>query len=265
MTSVSINVVLEDLSLILNVVAVARVIQLRLHRVYPLFLSFLSASLILQSAAVGFGTKSLAFFYTFVVLDPLRNVLYLLVVWELFSVIFRNYAGLRSLSRWVMGIAAAISPIGLILSLAAHGSVFDAHSKWFVPTIVRFERGIAIGLVIFILILLYFISRYPIKLPRNSVVLCMLYSLWFIGYAALLLAASFLPISNGRRLVNEGTAIIEICCYASWALLLSKAGEYSETRVRRDISPEHEQVLIGELNAMNEMLLRAGRSVSHTR
>jgi hypothetical protein len=56
--------------------------------------------------------------------------------------------------------------------------------------------------------------------------------------------------------------VLEIGSYLGWAILLSKAGEYQETRVRRDITPEHEKVLIGELNAMNQLLLRAGRSIS---
>jgi len=90
----------------------------------------------------------------------------------------------------------------------------------------------------------------------------MLYSIWLLGDAALLLASSFLPEDFGQSIVNNGQPLFEIGCYLGWALLLSQTGEYQETRVRRDLSPEHEKVLIGELNAMNEMLLRAGRSIS---
>ncbi len=79
---------------------------------------------------VAFGTKSHVFFYSYVVLEPVRNVIFILVVWELFSLIFRNYAGLRSLSSWVMGGAAAVAPIGFVLSLLFRGSVFGTYSVY---------------------------------------------------------------------------------------------------------------------------------------
>jgi hypothetical protein len=130
--------------------------------------------------------------------------------------------------------------------------------------VLKFERGITLSLVAFIIVMLYFISRYPIKLPRNNVVLCMLYSIWFLGDSAVLLIGTFLP----RRYVwaeNNAIALLEIGSYLGWTLLLSRTGEFQETRVRRDVTPADERLLIGELNAMNDMLLRAGRSISHGR
>src|SRR5450631_1272493 len=152
MTSASVEQILQVLSLVFDLLAVTRLLQLRLCRVYPLFFTFLCIPLIPQTVLVLFGgTDSKLFFYTWGVVEPIRNVIYLLVVWELFSVIFRNYAGLRSVSRWVMGAAAGIAPIGLLLTLAAPGShLFNKYSLG----LIRFERGVAFGMVIFIVILL---------------------------------------------------------------------------------------------------------------
>jgi hypothetical protein len=261
LTSASIESLLQILSLVCGLLAVARVVQLGLVRTYPCFFSFLCIPAVLQVVVVSYGYRSLVFFWAWASLEPLRMISYILVVWELFSAVFRNYAGLRSLSRWVMGLAAVFAPIGLILTVFAPDSSILPKAKSF--RLVRFERGITFGLVIFIVILLYFISKYPIKLPRNLVVLCMLYSVWFLGDSALLLSLSFLPESSLDR-VNDGLALFEIASYVGWAGLLSKAGEYQETRVRSHISIERERILIGELNAMNEVLLRAGRSISHS-
>ncbi len=259
MMSASVDSVLQFLSLFCDIVLIVRLTQLKLFRVYPFFFASLCIPLALQTVVVLYGTGSITFLNSFLILQPIRNILYILVVWELFSVIFRNYAGLRSLSRWVMGVAAAIAPVGFILSMASSGQAFKSH---LVLQVVRFERGIAFGLIIFILIMLYFISRYPIKLPRNNVIHCMVFSVWLLGDAALLLASGFLPKNPGAQIINDGLALLEIGCYLGWTLLLSKTGEYQETRVRRDISPEHERVLIGELDAMNALLLRAGRSIA---
>lgn len=259
MISASVESLLQVLSLLFCLVAVARLIHLRLVRVYPLFFSFLCIPLVLQVVLLLYGVGSNQFFHAYVWLEPIRIISYILVVWELFSAVFRNYAGLRSLSRWVMGLAAALAPIGLILTAIAPGSRFYLSGSL---GYIRFERGITFGLVIFIIVLLYFISKYPIKLPRNNVVLCVLYSIWFLGDSALLLSVSFLP-SEYANIVNDGLAVLEIGSYIGWAALLSKTGEFQETRIRQHISPERERVLIGELVSMNEVLLRAGRSVSH--
>lgn len=264
MTSASLDSAVSLVSLLCNAFVVVRVIQLGLYRIYRYFFLFLCTPLLINLPGAVFGTRSVPFFWTYVVLEPIRNVLYILVVWELFSVIFKNYAGLRSLSRWVMGLAAIVAPLGFILSIIAKGSQAFRGSVY-VPVLVRFERGLAFGLVIFILIMLFFISRYPIKLPRNSIVHCILYSVWFVGDAAILLASGFLPMSMGSHVVNTGQPVLEIACYLGWSLFLSKAGEYQQAQVRRDISPEQEQFLIHELDAINEMVLRAGRSISHTR
>lgn len=263
MISASIDSALEVLSLLINVAAVIRLTQLKLYRVYPFFFAFLCIPIPMQAGGVLYGMRSHLVFWCYVILEPILNILFILVVWELFSGIFRNYKGLRSLSRWVMGGAAAIAPIGFVFSIAAPGSVYK--ESMYIRDLVRFERGIAMGLVIFIIIMLYFISRYPIKLPRNNVVLCMLYSVWFLGDAAILLGSSFIHSAYGPRIVNGAESFLGIGCYLGWTCLLSKAGEYQEIRVRRDIAPEHERALIGELDAMNEMLLRAGRSISHSR
>ena len=263
MTSTSIETVLQFISFVLAFCVVVRLIQFKLYRVYPLFFALLSLDLFLQTVVVIYTTSSIVFLWCFVILEPVRNILYILVVWELFSVIFHNYAGLRSLSRWVMGIASVLASGFFILTLFAAGSaVFNASAK--ARMVLKVERGIALALVIFIIVMLYFISRYPIRLPRNNVVLCMLYSIWFLTDAAILLVASRLP-KGYVSAENKALALLDIGAYLGWALLLSKAGELQETRVRRVISPEDEQALIGELNSMNELLIRAGRSISHTR
>jgi len=258
MTSASVELIIQVCSLAANLIVVLRMLSLGLYRVYPLFFSFLCLMAVPESSSLFFGAGSKQFFYTYVYVEPLLNLFYILVVWELFSVIFRNYAGLRSLSRWMMGIAAAIAPIGFFLTIFAPG----AHAfKGYSLRLIKFERGLALGLVIFIIILLFFISRYPIKLPRNNIVHCMLYSIWFSGVAALLVLASFVP-KGYPHAINASLVLLGLFCYLGWAFLLSKTGEYQETRVRQNISPEREKALIGELNAMNDVLLRAARSIS---
>lgn len=263
MTGASIDSALSYVFLVSVLLLVGRLVVLQLFRTYPLFLAFVCVNGLQAAAEVYLGTSNVLYFYTYACLEPIHILLSVLVVWELFSVIFRNYAGLRSLSRWVMGGAGVIALLGFVLSIAGRGSII--HGSGYLRFLVRFERGVAFGLVIFIILMLYFISRYPIKLPRNNVTHSIIYSIWFLGDAAILLASSFLPSGYGLRAVNDGLLVFDIGCYLGWTLLLSKDGEYQEARVRRDISPETEKALIGELDTLNEMLLRAGRSMAGRR
>lgn len=261
MTRASIEKIFEGFCFLSNLIALLRFLQVQLYVVYPIFSVFLFLHLFIDSSAFFFGVQSVPYFYTFIVVEPLLNVAYLLMVWELFSVIFRDYAGLRSLSRWVMGGAAAL---GAGFSLVMLGVVAtQPHLKTWVPRLAVFERTVTSALVVFIIILLFFISRYPIKLSRNSIVQSLLCSLWFLIDATYCLLWAVLPSRYSLQLDNIQIAAQGLM-FLSWATLLSQAGQQQPGRVRRNISPEREKALIGELDALNDSLMRAGRSISHS-
>jgi len=259
MTSASADLFLLYASLLLAVLLIFRLAVTRLYKIYPSFFAFLTVCALLLATAIAFGSSALPYFYVYVVLQPVRIILSAFVVWELFRVIFRNYAGLRSLSEWVMGVAAGVALLGFILSMVGNSTAF--HASRYLLALIRLERGVALGLVIFIVIVLYFVSRYPIRLPRNNVAHCILYSIWFMADATILLAAAFVQGKQGERVINEALTGVEILCYLGWIFLLSKEGEYRETQVRKPISVETEKALIIELDSLNQMLERAGRSI----
>jgi hypothetical protein len=259
MTSAPIDLALLYVALFSVILLIIRLAVTRLFKVYPAFFAFLCVCAVLQGAAIVFGVSDRLYFFTYIILQPVRIFLSGLVVWELFRVIFKNYAGLRSLSEWAMGVAAGIALFGFVLSLVGSGAAFKPSPS--VQMLLRIERGVDMGLVIFVLIMLYFVSRYPIKLPRNNVAHTILYSIWFLGDAGILLASSFLSRPVAERLVNTGQTLFEIGCYLGWILLLSKEGEHRETQVRKPISAETEKALIIELDSLNQMLERAGRSI----
>src|SRR5262249_22743576 len=133
MTSASIDSGLQVLSLLFNLLLIARLIQVGLVKGYRFFFLFLCVSAGLSIAALTIGTADVRFLKVYTYLEPLRIVLFILVVWELFSAIFRNYAGLRSLSRWIMGVAAAIAPVGMILAVTV-GEAQAYRASFFVRT-----------------------------------------------------------------------------------------------------------------------------------
>jgi hypothetical protein len=259
--SASIESTITIVCLLANLFAIARLWQLKLISSYPILFFWLCAALPNGFAFAFWGPIDKRYFYTYVVSELILLVLHLLVVWEMFSVIFEQYKGIRSLSRWVMGIAATLSAIASSGIMAVTVTGQRSFAKKTLPLLNNVERAEASALVLFILILLFFISRYPIKLPRNIVVHSAAYSVYFLSSAAgLLLFNSLSP--HAAHFANAFMTCIQAGCYLAWGLLLSREGERTVTKVRQNLSPERERILIGELDALNATLLRASCSIS---
>src|SRR5579864_8101291 len=107
MPSDSVQWVLQFLSLIACVAAVVRVFQTRLNRVYPFFACYFLFPLILQTIVVRYGDRSPQICFTYPLLEPLRSLFYVVVVWELLTKAFQHYPGLRGLTRWMAVLSTA--------------------------------------------------------------------------------------------------------------------------------------------------------------
>ena len=91
------------------------------------------------------------------------------MVLELYSLVLQNYKGLQTVGRWVFLIAMTLAV--LISGLSVLPSWGNPNEK--VPVIFYFAligRGIFFSLVLFILLILFFLSWYPISLSRNLVI-----------------------------------------------------------------------------------------------
>ena len=219
----SIGWLLQLISLLCCLAAVCRLIQIKLFRSYPFFAWYFLLPFVLQMVVLRYGVRSPQICYAFPLLEPIRCIVYILVVWELVSTTFQNCAALRPLKRLTIGMTF-IAATGLILTFAAPGSHIY-HGT--ILSIVRFERGIAFSLGIFTAAFLGLTWKYSIKLPRNSMVLFLFWSTWFLGDSAMLMAASLLP-AGLSFVVNGGLAVFEVTSYIGWTLLLSKADETEE-------------------------------------
>lgn len=249
---------LLPLTVVATGAVIVRLVHSGLARVYPIFLCLMALNVALQFPAVLFGLSSRRYFYIYAAVEPIMEFFYVFVVLELFSKIFRNYPGLRSLSRLVLGVGGALAPVGFVLAVAAPGvAIF---SSKYLTKMVAFQRGLDMTLVIFILLMLFFISRYPIRLPRNTIVHCTIYCIWFLGEAFVFLGSSLLSGAS-VYLVNVSLSVLQVGCCLGWAMMLSREGETRETRIRQRISRQQEESLIHQLGTLNSLLLRVGGSI----
>src|ERR1041385_8014565 len=121
-----------------------------------------------------------AYSWTWVHTEPILWFSYILLVSELYSLVLQKYKGLETVGRWVLYIAV---PIAITISIV---SVLPSLQKPASELPIRFyfdlvNRGIMFALVIFILLILSFLSWYPITLSRNVVIHCVICTIFLIS------------------------------------------------------------------------------------
>jgi len=251
----SILSLLWGFSIVANATAALRLYQLDLNRVYRFFFLYLvirtARSLVLLPFSLGGNTYALIYLATL----PILWVFYILIVLELYSLVLQNYSGIYSLSRWTLYgallFSIAVSALTLIPTWGSEKSMLLFWST-------TVERGVDFSLVIFLLLILIFLSRYPVALNRNIIVHCIVYTVFFLGTSMTILVRNVVGHEVMRQL-NNVLEVLSTACYLAWIFFLTSAGESRITMLRHNWSPEDEQRLIEQLNNINATLLRAAR------
>ena len=148
-------------------------------------------------------------------------------------------------------IAAAISILTLIPKLR------PAQRSNLLPYLLPADRGVNFGLAIFLLVMLFLLSRFPVKPSRNVMVHAALYTLFFLCSALNILIHTFWGNRTPEALNLASSAITSACGWG-WFLLLRKDGEDTHMTLPH-YSPEEEERILLKLDALNETLLK----VSH--
>jgi hypothetical protein len=116
------------------------------------------------------------------------------------------------------------------------------------------ERGIQTALAIFIILILCFLSFFPVKLSRNVRVHALVFSIFFLSTTFVLLMRSLFGMHLADQ-VNEMLMGITAASVVAWLTLLRPAGEDSR-RAPAPVGPEYESRLLAHLDSLNAALLR---------
>lgn len=235
-----------------------RLFQSGLYKKYPAFtwlFVFWAADLVYPLLL---PQNSAAYLYLWITTEPLFRILFVLVVLELFRLILEQYRGLYSLGRWVLYGSSAIAAIISVLTLLPHISAAMPQRTRHLGYVYAFDRGVDLSLVIIILLMLVFLSRFPITLSRNVLVHVTLYSLYFLSSSMYGLVWKMLGLKTYAQVdtVFQG---ISAACTVAWLFLLTPKGEEIPAR-RIKFSPEYEVRALGKLEALNQTLLKIGKS-----
>jgi hypothetical protein len=229
-----------------------------LYRKYPVFTGYFLFAAADQVWPVLLSQKSLAYFWLFVVTEPLSRIFFIFAVLEFYRLMLEKHPGLYSLGRWVLYGGSLVSVTVSILLLLPHITPAMTQRSVHLGYIYAFDRGVDFSLTVFVLLALLFISQYPVTLSRNMLAFAGLYSVYFLSNGT---------YSFVRRVVWKHSApvpdvifsgIVAACCVAWFFLLTRKGEEVPGTRLR--FSEAYEARLLGKLDSLNQILLKSTKS-----
>ena len=238
-----------------SVLMVLNLYRTGLYHRYPIFFAFFIFRIPNSIWPLFLEVSSYLYLRVWVMTEFIALGFYVLMVVELYKLVLEKYKGLYSLGRWALYLSLAISVGISAISLLPQIKPSMPQRSKIMFYMVATERGIQTGLAIFIVLILCFLSFFPVNLSRNVRVHALVFSVFFLSSTFMLLMRSLF----GMRLVNEFNTIVLGVTAASvvaWLVLLRAAGEESR-RAPVPFGQEHESRLLAHLDSLNAALLRA--------
>ena len=248
--------VVSAISLILMTVLVMKLYATGLARHYRYFSFYLlfevAITTLLMSAKNGSTTYARIWLFS----RPGMWVLGLLVLLEIYGLVMVRYPGIASLMRAAVMAAVLLS---LVVSLLTLGLDFqNPHEKFpILRCAFAIQRTVDGTMALSLVVPLLFIAQFPVRLCRNVVVHCLLFStMTGMGAGALFLRNRL--GSEYNALTNLAMTCCSILCLTAWVAAIDRRGQIVEQAVGPMASPETEQQLLERLRAFNEILVRSG-------
>jgi hypothetical protein len=189
---------------------------------------------------------------------PVLWVLCLMVLLEVYSLVLEKYPGIASLMRWTVTgaaiVSAAISIISLTLDFRNPNEPFPILRVAFAV-----QRTVDATMAISLVAPLLFMLQFPVRLSRNAVLHCLLFSA-LVGVEAGCLFARNWYGAESAPMFNLVMSMGTLLCRLGWIFWLTRKGEVSQRPVGPMCSPEMEQQLLDQLHAFNTVLLNKRRT-----
>jgi hypothetical protein len=239
------------------VVATTRLLGVGSAGRFPALFSYLVFLAVLNIDLGLLAYESNAYFYNYFFLEILKCALSVVAVRELVSLIFEDYPGIGTVGRWVICAAVPVC-LGVSVLVAFFFWNGGPRGRSTVFYLEISQRSVFFTLAVVIIALLFTLSRYPLRLPRNTVISC-------VSFSALLLSDAFRLLIDGlaappylyNRYVDWSESVFSGVCMVAWAVLLSARDDTVPARITF-LNPREEH-LLQELAALNQVLARVAR------
>jgi hypothetical protein len=255
---------LQVTSLLASGLTAIKLFRTGLHRRYRVFFWYFIFRVANGVWPLFVGIKSSVYFYFWFFSEPLNLIFYVWVVLELCRLVLERHRGLYTLGRWAMYFGMAIS-VGLsILSLMAkirrappQRSEIKKLSVSIINYLYATDRGVTFCLAIFLLLMVFLLSRYPVPLSKNVVLHATLYTVFFLSNTLSVILSSVFGLELFSA-IDTGLMGVSCACALAWLFFLNPKGEEVRMTIPH-FGPEHEERLLLQLDSLNTTLLKVGR------
>lgn len=238
-------------------VIVARLIRLGISGRFPALVAYLSFLAVVNMASAALAATSAAYFWLYLGYTIGNCGLGILAVRELFALTFADYPGIRTGGRWSMYAAIAVSTaVSLLFTGFFWGAGAAGRARSHLYYFEISERAVMFTLAVVISTILFFLSKYPLHLARNTWISSASFSLLFLTEAARLLIDSLTPQLHSAS-VDRAADILMSLCLAAWAISLGR--ERDSVRARVKFAGPDEEQLLEQLQSLNQLMARAVR------
>jgi hypothetical protein len=227
-----------------------------LSRSYPAFFWYFVFRIYLLFISLQLDVRSDAYFYHFVFMEPIVWAFYILVVGELWGLILNKYQGLKWMGRIAMVLAVAIAGGVSLFLLTSKLTPASSQRTKLLFQVLGSDRGITLALLLFLIVMLLFLSRYPVHLPRNVLVHATVFTLFFLSSTLSTLVKSLFGVRFYDAFDTALIGFSAICVFA-WLFLLTRRGE-EVTATIPSFTPEQEERILYTLDTLNAHVLKVG-------
>ncbi len=249
--------VLQALALIGSALTAAKLYRSGLYTHYRVFFAYFLFRIPNGIWSLALSPSSNAYFYCWIVTEPFFLIFELLVVRELIGLVLKRHKGLYTLGRWAMYFGIAVSVLLSVLSLSVKLRPTAPLRSRAVFYVTGADRGASLCLAIFLILMVFLISRYPVSLGRNTILHAVLFTTFFLGNSL----TSLLKAVLGIRLytsIDIGLMAVAAACTFGWFFLLSPKGEEVPAQAQY-LSSDREERILYHLDSLNAALLKVSR------
>jgi hypothetical protein len=229
-----------------------------LFRRYPFFFCYLVLRTPYAIAPLLLHTNTRSYFNLWLWAEPIFCVLYALIVFELYRLVLGDYRGLHTVGRWAMWAIGSVSVLISGLMLLPHLGPDTPVMPRKIFSVLALQRGVDTSLVIFLILMIVFLSRYPIRLSRNVRVYAFVYPVFFLSNVLQALMFTLFDLRFAAP-VNSGMTALSVACTIAFLILLNSAAEALPSNATPKTSAEQTTVLLAQLDALNTTLLKVSR------
>lgn len=225
-----------------------------LYRHYPIFFAFFIFRIPNSIWPLFVPAHEDLYQQIWILTESVGLAFHVFMVVELYRLVLERYRGLYSLGRWALYLSLAASVGISAISLLPRINPSTPQRSKILIYVLATERGVETGLALLIVLILCFLSLFPVRLSRNVRMHALIFPIFFLSNTFVLLMKSLF----GMRLLAEVNTILLGVMAASviaWLSLLRTGGEDFVQEPKR-FGPEQESRLLEHLDTLNAALLR---------